>query len=122
MIEDISDFLKPETEKQYNEKGIPYRRGYLLYGPPGTRKTSTIYTLAGYFNLSIYFIPLASLEEDHVITLFRQLPRRYIVLLEDFDRTGIQDNQSSSYQRKITSVSTLLNLIDSKSYIYKLLR
>jgi chaperone BCS1 len=27
-------------------KGIPYRRGYLLYGPPGSGKSSFIQSLA----------------------------------------------------------------------------
>ena len=42
---DISDFLS--NSKWYFERGIPYRRGYLLYGPPGCGKTSFITALAG---------------------------------------------------------------------------
>ena len=38
--------------------GIPYRRGYLLYGIPGSGKSSLIYALAGVLNLSILlFLP-----------------------------------------------------------------
>lgn len=50
---DILEFLK--SSKWYRERGIPYRRGYLLYGPPGTGKTSFITALAG-FHLLIFFI------------------------------------------------------------------
>jgi len=42
---DILEFL--QSSKWYCERGIPYRRGYLLYGPPGTGKTSFITALAG---------------------------------------------------------------------------
>lgn len=31
--EDLEEFL--ESKQWYKERGIPYRRGYLLYGPPG---------------------------------------------------------------------------------------
>lgn len=31
--EDLKDFL--ENRKWYKDRGIPYRRGYLLFGPPG---------------------------------------------------------------------------------------
>jgi chaperone BCS1 len=53
---DILEFL--QSSKWYRERGIPYRRGYLLYGPPGTGKTSFITALAG-LNLenNIQFIP-----------------------------------------------------------------
>lgn len=30
---DLTEFI--ESKKWYKERGIPYRRGYLLYGPPG---------------------------------------------------------------------------------------
>ena len=41
---DINDFLA--NSKWYHDRGIPYRRGYLLYGPPGCGKTSFITALA----------------------------------------------------------------------------
>ena len=44
---DIFDFLS--SQKWYSQRGIPFRRGYLLYGPPGCGKTSFITALAGKF-------------------------------------------------------------------------
>ncbi len=40
IIKDVSLFLK--NEKLYRDIGIQYRRGILLYGPPGQGKTTTI--------------------------------------------------------------------------------
>ena len=37
ITKDVSIFLK--SEEWYNEKGIPYKRGYLFHGPPGTGKS-----------------------------------------------------------------------------------
>lgn len=34
LVDDVNDFLS--TGKWYVDRGIPYRRGYLLYGPPGS--------------------------------------------------------------------------------------
>lgn len=44
MVEDAKDFLRQEN--WYSDRGIPYRRGYLLFGTPGSGKTSFVYSLA----------------------------------------------------------------------------
>jgi chaperone BCS1 len=36
LIADICDYVDPKTRRFYADRGIPYRRGYLLHGPPGT--------------------------------------------------------------------------------------
>mmetsp|Transcript_39804 Transcript_39804/g.38353 ORF Transcript_39804/g.38353 Transcript_39804/m.38353 type:complete len:84 (-) Transcript_39804:86-337(-) len=38
LVQDIRNFQ--DSGEWYVEKGVPYRRGYMLYGPPGTGKTS----------------------------------------------------------------------------------
>jgi chaperone BCS1 len=38
LLKDCQDFLN--AAEWYAQSGIPYRRGYLLYGPPGCGKTS----------------------------------------------------------------------------------
>ena len=42
IVEDVKDFLG--SAKWYYDRGIPYRRGYLLHGPPGSGKTSCVHT------------------------------------------------------------------------------
>ena len=51
FINDINDFRN--SQEWYENRGIPYRRGYLLYGPPDTGKTSFLFALACELN----FIP-----------------------------------------------------------------
>src|ERR1700761_3389320 len=38
LLRDIKDFIA--SEKWYTKRGLPWRRGYLLYGTPGSGKTS----------------------------------------------------------------------------------
>lgn len=39
IVADIEEYSLPATEKWYANRGLPYRRGYLLHGPPGTFST-----------------------------------------------------------------------------------
>ncbi|KAI1095632.1 BCS1 N terminal-domain-containing protein [Rostrohypoxylon terebratum] len=91
IIEDVQDYLDPTTQRWYANRGIPYRRGYLLHGPPGTGKSSLSLALAGYFKMKIYIVSLSSVtaNEETLASLFAELPRRCIVLLEDIDTAGL---------------------------------
>ena len=88
----------PATARWYANRGIPYRRGYLFHGPPGTGKTSLAFALAGFFGLHIYAVSLldSTLTEEELGTLFKDLPPRCIVLLEDIDVAGLARNEATA--------------------------
>jgi mitochondrial chaperone BCS1 len=62
-----------------------------LYGPPGTGKSSLSFAIAGYFRLKIYIVSLNSpaMNEENLGTLFADLPKKCLVLLEDIDTAGL---------------------------------
>ncbi|KAL1998483.1 hypothetical protein VTN02DRAFT_6089 [Thermoascus thermophilus] len=95
FIEDVKEYLHPLTRRWYSNRGIPYRRGYMFHGPPGTGKTSLCFAAAGLLRLKIYLVSLnsKSLTEDRLASLFQNLPRRCIVLLEDVDSAGMTHNR-----------------------------
>jgi len=62
IIDDLKTYLHPDTARWYGSRGIPYRRGYLFHGPPGTGKTSLSIASAGSFDLNIYCVPLSSCD------------------------------------------------------------
>lgn len=134
LVNDLRDYLHPRTRRWYSNHGIPYRRGYLFYGPPGTGN-SLSFAIAGHFKLRIYVVSLNTLamNEQNLSTLFAELPRRCVVLLEDIDSaelTHTRQIQSPSKSdqdeelRKLKqfkpsppmvsriSLSALLNVID----------
>lgn len=105
----------------YRERGIPYRRGYLLYGPPGSGKTSFIMALAGKLNYNICVLNLAErgLTDDRLAVALSSVPPQCIVLLEDVDAafphnrstSSSLDSSSSNYASEVT-FSGLLNILD----------
>ncbi|KIJ50440.1 hypothetical protein M422DRAFT_96980, partial [Sphaerobolus stellatus SS14] len=58
LMEDTRDFLS--SEKWYADRGIPFRRGYLLHGVPGSGKSSLIHAIAGELALDIYVVSLSA--------------------------------------------------------------
>ncbi|KAJ3720308.1 P-loop containing nucleoside triphosphate hydrolase protein [Lentinula raphanica] len=85
LVEDARGFL--ESKAWYAERGIPFRRGYLLWGAPGSGKSSLIHALAGELGLDIYVVSLgkAGLDDSSLNSLINQLPERCIALMEDID-------------------------------------
>lgn len=111
VLSDINEYLHPATPRWYANRGIPYRRGYLFHGPPGTGKTSLSFALAGVFGLDIYVISLleSTLTEEDLSQLFNTLPRRCVVLLEDIDTAGlmrIDDPKTDAAEEPKSATST----------------
>lgn len=98
FLADVKEYLHPSTRRWYSNRGIPYRRGYMFHGPPGTGKSSLCFAAAGSLRLRIYLVSLNSktLTEDSLARLFQSLPRRCIVLLEDVDAAGLTETRAKN--------------------------
>ncbi|EJU02864.1 hypothetical protein DACRYDRAFT_66078 [Dacryopinax primogenitus] len=113
IVEDIRTFMGRET--WYADRGIPYRRGYLLSGPPGSGKSSFVQALAGSLSMDICILNLSERgqTDDKLSHLLINAPPRSIILLEDIDAAFNHRVQTSAdgYQSAIT-FSGLLNALD----------
>jgi chaperone BCS1 len=122
LIEDVTDYLNPATRRWYSNRGIPYRRGYLLHGPPGTGKSSLSLALAGFFKMRIYIVSLSSVtaNEENLASLFAELPRRCVVLLEDIDTAGLTHTRDDQTQGDANNADSTANETSTTSKIRKI--
>ena len=117
VLRDINEYLHPSTREWYNDHGIPYRRGYLFSGAPGTGKTTLSSAIAGLFGMDIYVLSLvdAKMTETHLSKLFSELPTRCMLLLEDIDAAGLVRDDALKPKNSKISLSAFLNVIDGVS-------
>ncbi|WWC71236.1 uncharacterized protein I206_105189 [Kwoniella pini CBS 10737] len=85
LLRDMQEFLK--EREFYKQRGLPWRRGYLFYGVPGSGKSSFIAALASKLQFDIYSINLGgkSVDDDKLHGLLQACPSNCILLMEDID-------------------------------------
>ncbi len=108
-LNDIDKFKK--NMKAYEEKGVPYRRGYLLHGVTGSGKTTIIELAARKHNMTLYSLNLNSNEmtDTILINLVSTVPPDAIIVLEEIDKQieALQNNQN-----KYVTIGGILSAID----------
>jgi len=117
IVADVKEFVG--SVAWYRDRGIPYRRGYLLHGPPGCGKTSFITALAGELEYSICVLNLSdrSMSDDRLQHRLADAPEQSIILLEDIDAAFVSREDSSVNDAAYKGLnrltfSGLLNAID----------
>lgn len=114
LLADVKEFLA--AEQWYHDMGIPYRRGYLLHGVPGSGKSSLIAAVAGAIGMHLYVVNLSSLDDSGLQELLQNVKvPRAIILFEDIDGVRAAQSRESDKPNNGTdrvTVSGLLNAMD----------
>jgi hypothetical protein len=76
-----------KSQHWYCDRGIPWKRGWLLYGPPGTGKTALARAFAEDLNLPITVFNLAELGNRQLVRAWAAMQANVpcIALFEDID-------------------------------------
>jgi hypothetical protein len=110
IVADMEKFL--HGEQSYTHWGMPYHRGYLFHGMPGTGKTSIASALANHLGLDVYYIALGAVDNDGTLAeLLQGVEPRSVLLLEDIDIVHGAKTRDDA-EKKGVSLAGLLNALD----------
>ncbi|CAH8388780.1 unnamed protein product [Eruca vesicaria subsp. sativa] len=81
------DLIKFSKGKDYYRKvGKPWKRGYLLFGPPGTGKSTMISAMANFLEYDVYDLELTTVKDNSDLKkLLLDTKGRSIIVIEDID-------------------------------------
>ncbi|KAK3437678.1 hypothetical protein EUGRSUZ_C02303 [Eucalyptus grandis] len=85
IMEDLSNFTVGQA--LYGQTGGAWKRRYLLYGLPGTGKSSTIAAMANFLYYDIYVLELTQVRsKSELLNLLMKTSSKSIIVIEDIDR------------------------------------
>jgi len=120
ILSKVEDFFSPETRSEYLSHGIPYKNVFMIYGVPGSGKTSTINTIASHFDCDVYVIPISKELTDYglidaISYLEEKEEKKRIIVIEDID--SIFTNRKKGDDDNGITLQGLLNCFDGFSCV-----
>lgn len=110
LMHDVKFWL--EHQNWYQNRNLSWKRGYLLYGPPGNGKTSLIRALCEDLDIPIVIMDLTGMTNNQFRAAWEWVRsvRPRAVVLEDFD-TVFQGRHNCS-KLGMLDFGTVLNAVD----------
>ncbi len=101
-----------QREHWFREHGLPFRRGYLFYGPPGNGKTTVIKVMASHPTITPLTFDFGSecMNNESLSGFFAEAARNSpsLLIFEDLDRAFV----SKDDQRPKITLQHFLNSLD----------
>ncbi|XP_010555284.1 PREDICTED: protein HYPER-SENSITIVITY-RELATED 4-like [Tarenaya hassleriana] len=121
VMEDLEMFVK--RRDYYRKVGKAWKRGYLLFGPPGTGKSSLIAAMADHLQFDVYDLELTQVRGNSELKkILMSTGNKSILVVEDIDcSVQLRDRLSPETvmttpfgHREVTQVtlSGFLNFVD----------
>lgn len=108
-----------ENKSFYMDKQLLYKTGILLYGQPGTGKSSLVKAIASTYNRSIISVNVSNVQFIDLAKLTQSInvdeSRQYIILLEDIDTLFLNRDSTETDKAERIVVNKLLQFLDSNT-------
>jgi ATP-dependent 26S proteasome regulatory subunit len=107
-----------EDKEKLELLGIPNKLCLMLYGEPGTGKTTTIITTGSYFNRDIFYFSLKNISNSDLKLFFDYVNEKHsnqgIIVFEDFDAMTNVVSQRTNISTHTKNQIELIDELDDK--------
>ena len=102
-----------DNETWYRDRMVPWRRGWLLHGPPGTGKTALIRAIAEDLDLPVFVYDLASLMNEELQSAWSHMLSQVpcMAVIEDIDAV-FKGRENVTGREQHLTFDCLLNCLD----------
>lgn len=98
-----------DNEEWYVSRGLPWRLGWLLSGPPGTGKSMLVQAISEKLGVRLYMFNLATMSDQEFRSEWANMTTPCVACFEDFDNVFVgRENQTA---HKSLSFDTILNAL-----------
>ena len=106
-----------ENEDIYKKRGLPFKTGILLYGIPGTGKSSLASAIATYLGCSLISIDTTKFDCINIAEVSDSINAdddRYVILIDEIDTIFTSRDDENASDKEKENTSKLLSFLDSQ--------